>query len=439
LLGMRHFLIALALACLFTGCRSSGTSNGGGSSTELRANLGLDFSNVAGFIIASGSRATPAEQGDDGGAQPNQLYALGKDDSLTVVTVTELSDGGSSSTSQTVEPLAVLDTTALLFLAFENVTHEGALCSLIAASKSDGALFCITDGPPPTVFLGGWAPPYGASIASDATGDLVWSDLPNQLVRYQLDDGGLTSSQPLGSAGDPEAQAVNSDGDDLIVSGDVGSQAAYTRVMLADGGIADVSALAAMCVVAGPASDAEAFYYLLNVGPTSDDAQWVRLAKTSSTVFTPNVLGVVGWADCGEGLVSTSTHFFLTGDVESRAAQVVDIVGGTATRLTVEAFVGGTISRIAGYEDALFILGTDSTGSSGLVEYEIATGTFTTLLAPGAYNITTMDVSSGGEVTFFGQRESDGAMVLGNLPAGATTPTIISTGLPGVTQIQRIN
>lgn len=58
---------------------------------------------------------------------------------------------------------------------------------------------------------------------------------------------------------------------------------------------------------------------------------------------------------------------------------------------------------------------------------------------PGAYALTKLDVSKTCEVTFYGQRAADGAFILGNIPAGGTVVTVIATGLPTVTQIQRIN
>ena len=42
------------------------------------------------------------------------------------------------------------------------------------------------------------------------------------------------------------------------------------------------------------------------------------------------------------------------------------------------------------------------------------------------------------EVTFYGQRASDGAFILGNIGAGTTQVTVVATGFPTVTQIERI-
>ena len=50
-----------------------------------------------------------------------------------------------------------------------------------------------------------------------------------------------------------------------------------------------------------------------------------------------------------------------------------------------------------------------------------------------------MSVSPAGEVTFYGQRASDGAYILGNIPADSTEVDVIAIGFPTVTQIERID
>ena len=101
--------------------------------------------------------------------------------------------------------------------------------------------------------------------------------------------------------------------------------------------------------------------------------------------------------DCREGLVKTSTHLFFSGiyGAPTRTNHIVDVEHDTPTVRSVDAL--STITHIAGYDAALFILGTDANGNGGIVRYDIATSTFSTLLAPGAYAIDAVDVSASGE------------------------------------------
>jgi len=61
----------------------------------------------------------------------------------------------------------------------------------------------------------------------------------------------------------------------------------------------------------------------------------------------------------------------------------------------------------------------------------------TVLLAAGAYTVTAISLSSGGELTFAGLRNSDGARVVGNCVGG--TCAVINATAPVVSALQRIN
>lgn len=444
----------IVAAMVLSACHGGGGNGGGnGSSTELRSNIGINLSHVVGFVVSQprAARATPRWSADVGGSDggtttTSQLYALNQDDSLTIVTVTTsaVADGGSSTSQQTVTPLAVFDTRLYVFLMYEGVTHAGTFCDLIGVRKADGAMYCI----PGVGRAGGWKNDYWNMIQSDASGQIVWVDNPGTLSRLDLTNPDApTLTQPLSGGGGPfdGPQAVNADGDDLISTRN-GDPHAFTRVLKSGGGFIDVAARSMNCVSVAVAADPRDFYFLDNVGPHTTDNEWVQLVKSSSG-YTRTKLASATWADCSAGLVRTSQHFFLSGVLEplpgggtsKESNQILVFAGATPKILSVAAFAGSRITRIAGYEQALFVLGTDTTGASGIVKYEIAGGAFTTLLAPGDYNVSTMDVSPGGDLTFYGQRASDGAFILGNVAAGSTTPSVIATGFPTVTQIARIN
>ena len=131
------------------------------------------------------------------------------------------------------------------------------------------------------------------------------------------------------------------------------------------------------------------------------------------------------------------SHLFLTGSAGENPDQIMDIADDATTTLTVDVLT--TLTQVGGCDASLFALGTDASGNGGVVRYDLAGGAFTTLVAPGAYALTTMAVSPGCDVTFYGQRAADGAYILGTIPAGSDAVTVNATGFPTVTQIDRIN
>ncbi len=430
-----------ALAVLLTaapGCKSNDDTGG-----ELRANIGIDLTSVAGFVVTQGAAtgtsgaALHAEGagGAGGGSAASQLYALNADGTLTVVTVTQ---GGTSSTSVT--PLAVFGTRTFVIMAYDGVTYGADPCNFVAARTADGALYCVT------VSNAGFAPSaqgnaeYGALLQSDATGNIVWInhndgvtvlDLTDPTNPTQQTPAGNDDLSPNGPPAGPFSLAVNDAGDALISSW--AAQGQYTRVFFPAGGFFDVSSTDADCLVSGPPASPDDFYY------TTDAPQaLVKLAAGSGTTFTETTLSTTVAPFCSAGVVKVGAQIFLTGDPQSSDANVlVDLAADVPTALTVGALA--TVTQVGGCDASLFALGTDASGNGGIVRYDLASGAFTTLLAPGAYALTTMAVSPGCEVTFYGQRAADGAYVLGNVAAGSDTVTVDATGFPAVSQIARIN
>jgi hypothetical protein len=446
-------------------CPNGNCNNGG---VTLKQNLGLNMANVAGFVIAErGSVATRALSTDaaDAGSGGPALYAVNNDGTMTIVTVTEGPDGGTSQQSQMIQPVAVFNTLKYVFLAYWGIylpstsgQGQGTPCGLVALRKSDSALYCI---PVPQLDSGSisWLGPSAANLLqTDATGYIVWYGF-NGLFRMDLTDPkNPTLSEPLGSSmGFGGNQAVNADGDDLIAS--VGGAQVFTRVMLAGGGFYNASAQGSTCLMAGMQANPNDFYFATNnsTGGGCDQNPFVKLTKTSATTFTNTTLGSVVQSfvsnarTCGLGIARTSNRLFMgnaavcktypnpnpDGGVTVNKPTFVELSGDALIEHTVEAFA--TVTLITGCETTVFILGTDDLGNGGIVSYNVADSTFKTLLAPGAYALTKMDVSKTCEVTFYGQRAADGAYILGNIPAGSTQVTVIATGFPTVTQIQRID
>ena len=443
---------ALGLLLALAACGKGDASGGGGapsppSAPELRSNIGIDLTQVTGFVItragtalSSGPYPHPQDAPVDAGAAATEMYAMDAEGNLTVVTVTDGPDGGSS-TASTAVPAAAFATSAYVLFAYSGVTHEGAICNFVAARKADGALYCISetaavspDGAVVRQELG----LYWRMVQSDAAGSTVWIDHAGTVTRLDLaDPDHLTQSVQLAPTepGAHYAQAVNADGDDLVAR--VGGATGFARVLLRGSGFFSASDEHAYCVVSGPPSEPNAFYFTENGPPAL-----IKLAKVSAQSFEKStVTALDGPVFCERGgLAKAGEHIFLTdlngpGPTELRN-QILDLSGGAPIARTVDAL--DRIDHVAACEPELFILGTDTNGNGGIVRYDIADEAFLTLLPPGEYAIDQLSVSPACEVTFYGQRASDGAFILGNIGAGTTQVTVVATGFPTVTQIERI-
>jgi hypothetical protein len=420
-----------ALALAATGCHGQQTS------AQLAAKINVDMTDVAGFVLTQGAAQTaganlqPLGTGSSSGGGATELYALGKDGTLTVVTVT----GGGTQTTDA-QPVAVFDTTSYAIVAYHGVWHGDTQCNFVAARKADGALYCI-----PASSAEVASPPPGSAplVQSDATGDLVWINHGDGIALVNLTNpDAVTQTTPVGSDGltpngppeGPFSLAVNAAGDALVADGYNANQ--YTRVLFPTGGFLDVSDVDESCLTAASAANPDDFYY------TTDGPSGLDMLAASSGSFASAIIETTPLFTCGAGIAKVSPHVYMSADAHSsQPNQILDIVGSTATTLTVAALA--TMTQINGCDASLFVLGTDARGDGGLVRYDTDGGTFTTLLAPGAYALTTMSVAPTCDVTFYGQRAADGAFILGTIAAGSDAVTVNATGFPTVTQIARIN
>ncbi|HEY1586645.1 MAG TPA: hypothetical protein VGH63_13215, partial [Polyangia bacterium] len=122
--------------------------------------------------------------------------------------------------------------------------------------------------------------------------------------------------------------------------------------------------------------------------------------------------------------------------------------GGVFAPGLVDMFDIGTTHPVAGITNvsdavasssAIFVEGTDSVGNGSIVRVDMPSMAATTILPAGAFSVTAISVSKTGELSFAGLRNADGARIIGNVPAGSDTYTIVSAAAPMVTALQRIN
>jgi hypothetical protein len=457
----------LAVAC----DRGGGSGGGNGASGgQMAPSLGVDFANVEGFVIAPALANSTAGQsargrfqrpdglhlqsggsgGGNGQSGPQVLYALNADGTMTETTVT-------TGTSTTASPLQIDDTPKFTFFEYEGVEYDGTPCFFVAARKSDAALFCVD------------VEPQGATnlIATDATGNLVFvygtagaeaqagPASTNTLVQLDFTDpanpvqsvfiDGLTNGAPV--------YVVNAEGDVACYVPGVVTDTVALRVYKHGGGYSDIAALVIPegCLAAGLAADPNDFYYT-NADSTNGPPGASLFQITAASGFAgPGTLlydegsqGILGTGLIGGANGSPCSSYAVAGGSLYAAAGggIVELVpsdGGNPSFIPVSSTFSAGLNFIYGFDGGIVGLGTATSGSTGLDVYGLS-GTPTALVPTGLYDITTASVSSAGETTFGGTRASDGAQIVGTIPAGSTTVNIVTQFLSSApTQIQRID
>lgn len=447
------------VAMLGVGCGGDdGPHNDGGNSPQLKTNLGIDLSSIKGFVIAPvtvpGAVVAVADTTVD------QLWTLNADGSLTIVTVTTTIDGDGMSTStdsQRAVPRGLFDTPSYTLIAFDHVGYQMDSCTIVAVRKSDAALFCVTVQPSLPV-----PPPYYPTVGAAASGQYVTihgepNEIPTMGPRgglVALDFSGATPVRKV--VIDPALDglvgpsATNSAGDVFLRVSPVGGTPA-TRVYSRGGGFTnhdpDID-----CLIAGTGADAANFYFTKNRTPGGVFmATLFKLTKNGTTFDQTEVFddvnGTVGIRQCSLGnvtadVVESGDKIYVTTPGASMLGHpppynyFVELVnGGIPVRHTAAAM--DEITMLVGYSTGIVVVGRVNNNN---IMQRWSGGGFTTVLAPGEYSVSIVSASRTGEITFSGRRMSDNARIIGNIPAGSSTVTIVPQTFSGdVVQIQRIN
>jgi hypothetical protein len=413
----------------------------------MRANLGIDFSQVKGFVLAPSSahagHMLVGRQGT-GTTPPNDLFALNADGSLTVVSVVEDGDGGSSTSTSTAHPLAIYDTVKYTLFRYENVRFQGNACMTVAARKSDAALFCINawvdENSPDGIYFN--------AADSDAGGDQVYLFNGRDGI-FQLDFANTPATLSTifdgKTDGKPVAMAVNADGDLLLsfMTSDSGPKQA--RLYKAAGGQVNVSGTEIGCLTEGLDGDAANFYYTAaNPNATAKVQKRTKATDFAETTYYDDSAGTIGIPGCfganvmvkRNGIIYVTKKATVSGGPFNYFVELVN--GATPIRHDVPGVQ--SLKGIFGYDGGLVLHATYANGDDSLIRFEVPSLNQTTILAPGAYSITKVGVSPSGEVTFGGRDLSNNARILGNIAAGTSTVTVVPQDFAGdVQQIQRIN
>lgn len=453
-------------------------SGPGGPSSELAANLGVDFAHVAGFVIGPAQGA-----GLDGGSTSDVLYTLNDDGTLTVTTVTTTQPSGPESgtatattttTTETAVPLAVYATPKYVFFKYQHVAYQKKDCGFVAARKADAALFCVN-----IVGKQGGAA-SDVELATDATGDAVYvfgmaavtqgqaSPQAFSLFRLDFTDPGNAQQQVVfdgATDGQIQEWLVNPAGDVLVRLLPPGtndpSQTSVLRVYKRAGGYVSEAQGHLNCMTPGADSAPNDFHYLQDSDAENGIKATLFRLKADGAFIAPGTVAfeeiqrvgsgaaddpasVVGVGPCSSyakagGDVFITTSFTTTGKPVTALIDLVPKDDAKPFAIAVPAFDGGKITRAYGSPSTLVVAGTSSTGSTGLARYDLTAKTVATLVEPGTYDIATVAVGAGGTVTFGGRRAADNARVVGTIAAGGSEVKVVAQALSrDVTSIVQI-
>ncbi|HYO68416.1 MAG TPA: hypothetical protein VEU33_20275 [Archangium sp.] len=364
---------------------------------EMKANLGVDFSNVRGLAL-----------GTSAGKQ--QLLTLDSSDQFQPVDLTTTGSGN---------PSAVYDTPKFVLVAVSGVTSEEQTCESILVRKADSAQFCVPVAPS-SPRLNNTAP-----VQWGGSGDILTLDGRTVLHRIDARTDSLQLTTLRFDGAELMSFAMNA-ADDVMVNlrQDNGS---IVRVHPLSGNPLFITARSETCVFPGLAGSRD-FY--LGLGWSDRTTVEHVVGRADGTYSAPTNVWSSGpsvWNDCGIVYRDQSRLIVLA------SLSLLEVVNpsGTPRVLSVPMKVarGGS----------LFNWGQDAEGLAFVTRYDLPELKPVPLLTAAPYRLGKVDVSPTGEVTFTATRLSDGVRVLGTLRGGKLTVSELTQSQPEIVTLVRIN
>ena len=455
------------------GCSGNGPGDGGSGNKGgvLRDKLGIDLSRVTAFAALSASGAAGqslsgtssgllataglrAESNDDT-PQP-RLFALTLSGELLEVTLVEQADpqGPASVLTQPkviaiyATPTWVLFSTPAFSTAVRAAGDGGASadtrCDLIAARRSDGALFCS----PMWANVGWGGQTLETSIDSNAAGDVVYlyAGVSQGMGMVNADSFGVYKLALGGEAGPTATLAVtqhvvawhtfrsNAAGDLFVsyVATALGGVMTL-RILPVDGGPAfTVQGTSNSGVVAGKPGDADqnTFYVASAHGGGSGFDGTIRVVARDGASFvekdaTLNLVGRESFAD----LFRLSDGGYM---LDRGALRLVRVVADGALVANPAPIALAGVDRIAGGNNTVGAVGgrwvfIAATGPGyKFVRHDGATQQDIPL--PANLDVSSFTVARTGAIDFLGLRTDTQEKIHGTIAAGATEAVIASAG-----------
>lgn len=412
-----------------------GSDGGGDGGSEPALKASLDLTGVIGFAISGG--------GSQRGARPDDpttstLYAITEDGELVITTVMTDGSGDAGTSTTTEEPLGIYDTPKYVVFAYRGVQApppdgQGPpeTCSGVILRKSDGALYCYSASSVTEVHADGSG---DALFVKPATSGLTLVDLTTEPPQ-------ATSVIDFESMLNAAVLDVNTSGDALVAFDTMSQDPMGLRVYKSGGGLQNVLARRPACQWRDPTGTADDFGYV-DFGDAQMAApfQVIKLQRQADGSFVPSepTTGPTAAGPCAIAYASGDLVLgWWTVGLSGPTNELVELVGEIGTAHAVPAME--RIDQALSTDSEIFVRGTNGNGDSAIVRVDVADFAATTLLSAGDFSLTAISLSRTGDLTFAGLRNADGARIIGNVPAGSDTYTILSADAPQVTTLQRIN
>lgn len=442
-------LVALAVVT-FAACPRGNEGDAPRSSTVLRKNLGLDLAQVTAFVALAAPRPGQPLSGVatrrsalEGG--PRLLALTLSGETLAV----SLAEQGTPDAGDVEQPriIAVFPTASWVLFSTPNFSvernGEEVACSIIAARRSDGALFCaplFANSP------NGWSGNnVESSIVANAAGDVVAflaiavgpmrAIDPNGQRLYRLTLGETpTATVALNTQGLPILQFRMNAAGDLFVIRPVSmlGQMMQSDIVPVDGGSAFTLQGQHGGAVSGEAGQADenTFYVMSggNGGVDFDGTIKVVTRSGASFVETPHTV-TLPLANGYRGLFRLSDGIYSYHFNDKRLARVV-ADGGVVSNPTTMALTEVT-SVVVGAEPRpvsgrWVFIANSGTGfkfvrHDGLSQQDIP--------LEANLDVRSFTVSSTGAIDFLGVRTATSEKVRGSVAAGSSVVTVVSAGV----------
>lgn len=424
----------LPLACALAGCGGGDDDDGSDGSVQLKEVIAVD--GVQGFLLSGEARFGQSRSARslrtlaDGKRSTDvaRLYAIASDGALVETTVVD----GVDPTDTRYVPQVMADSPKYVLFGFELLvvgTAGGSGsqdCPLLLLRKSDGALFCV---PGVSGFTG--------QVQTDAGGDLIYVNSPQTLFRIDATDPAYLSVEALIETTSESALRTwitNADGD-LFASFGGDDQ---LRVYKAAGGLQNIANAAEDCMTRGLSGEPGGFYYSINMPP---DGIFVhRLVRETDGSFRDESAGIDAsnpYTGCETALV-TGDRVYVRPTGNQAPNHLIEFINPDLSFTRHEIAELTELERAVGVGSTVFILGDDELGNSGIVRFDAVDAAQTTVMPPGEFTLSAIDLSESGELTFTGMRNSDGKLIVGNVAAGSDAYHIVNESAPETAAVVRI-
>jgi hypothetical protein len=325
-------------------------------------------------------------------------------------------------------------------------------CPMVALSKADGAVYCITIKPYCWSDPSACQPNYGGSaIQTNAAGTIIYiKDERQGLIRLDMRNPNSATQTKLfdgGTEGWVESMVINAAGDAFVKFSSVNNHSSTEFRVYSLGqnsGFTPISTAGENpgCLLNGITSlgNADDFYYI-----DALHGQLNRLNKQSTFSKTPVYIpggpsNILNFVACYTAIKATDR--ILVDNLPSAGNAMTELINNSTPRsIAYPNFA--SIVKIYPYSTGFVIWGKDANTKDLIERVSFSNNPnnqSSNVLSNSLYTLTSVAASAGGSVTFSGRNTSNNARVIGTISAQGGAPIITpNNSSSDVTAIVRLN